>query len=414
MKKALFFALIILTGSAFALNQVSVQLTRLASSFSSDINAFQHFQPPVYREGYYAFIGSDHGATSLGIFSNINGNMQDIATDQTHLPGGAGQFVNFGGLDNQGRQLLSINKHSLAFEGNGRFGQTGLYLYSQGQLALIANEKTPVPNSAGTFNAFMDPGLMLDKSVGFIAQNSDNTQGIYLANPQGLLHKLVNTQTTMPHSQSQFEQFSHLEFSRVSTAKDTDFAFVGKGAGKEIGVYRDMNGKITLIANENTQLPDGGTGFFTGFGDLAYDANTQGVAFIGNGILGQTGLYYNDGKQTVMLANHETFIPQGIGHFIAFSHVIATDHLIVFHGDGHNGQKGVYVYTSKNGGIYKILSTGDTADGKKIKNVMIANESMTDTNLALLVIFENGKEALYVASLTLPAIEAIPNLSQNG
>lgn len=385
---------------AFALSKINVRLSVLASNFKSDINAFHSFLPPVYDQGNYAFVGFQHGATQLAIYTNINGYLQDIVTNNTPLPGGAGPFVDFGGQNNSGSHVLSLSPTALTFEGNGRFQQTGLYIYKQKQLHLIANQNTPIPATSGTFSSFQDPNLLSDNSVVFIGKNHQGNAGIYLANPQGLLKKLLDSNTALPLGKGTFDTLSHLSASPNSTDTAVHFAFVGKGSGNQLGLYRYTNGQFQLLANENTSIPGEGTGFFQHFDSVSYDQATHGVAYIGGGVLGQTGVYYNNGKENMMIANTQTFIPDGIGHFTKFSELSTSGQSIIFHGDGQSGQKGVYVYDSQ-GGIYKILSTHDKINGKTIQNVMISKESLSGNNVALWVQFKNDDKALYFATFFL-------------
>lgn len=407
IKKRLYQAfavsVLLISMTALADSGLNLTITRVASTFKIDANAFSGLTPPAYNNGVYAFIGQGHGATELGIFANPNGYLQDIVTNKTIIPNSSASFSSFGGTtsNDQLHRLISINsKGDIVFFGEGSFTLQGLYEYKNRKMLLIANDKTPIPGANGDFSSYAYPDILADSSVGFWGESGNSQQGVYFANPQGLLHKLIDTQTHVPLGQGNFVDISNVSFSSLSTEKSPEFAFIGKGVNKQLGLYLYSYGKTRLIANENTPLPNQGTGYFTNFAKLSFDANTGGIAYIAGGLLGQNGIYYWDGKQTTQIANIQSFIPNGIGHFLHFSQVDASGNLLAFQGSGQSGQQGVYIYSSS-GSIYKILNNHDTLDDRKIVSVMISGNSLHGDNLALLVNFKDKSQAIYVITLGL-------------
>src|SRR5690606_1718158 len=122
-------------------------------------NAFKNLYIPVYWDGLYGFIGSGHGATNLGIYTNLNGFLQDVVTDTTFIPSGSGQFNTFASLKPHfnNTNLLSINENNLVLLGTGQFWQSGVYQYRDQKLSMVANQKTPMPKAHGNFQYFGYP-----------------------------------------------------------------------------------------------------------------------------------------------------------------------------------------------------------------------------------------------------------------
>jgi len=399
LKYIAFSILLTLSGCLRAENLL-VAFTQITNTVQSNPNGFKQLYIPAYFDGLYAFIGSGHGSTNLGVYANLNGFLQDIATDQTHIPNGSGQFQTFeSSSDNlAARQLLSINDNALVFLGTGSFLQSGIYQYQNKNLSMIANQKTSMPGANGDFQYFAFPSVLADNGVGFWAAGAENQEGIFLADKTGKLHSLVSTSTNIPLGQGSFTHLAPVNFALTSNSDNPTFAFVGEGSNGQLGLYRYKDGKIHLVANENTQLPSGGTGFFTHFNEIDYDGTTNSIAFIAGGILNQDGVFYNNGEQTYEIANTQSFIPEGVGTFNQFSELSTYGRFIVFHGNGTNQQKGIYLYSGDTGSIYKVLDNTDKLNRKTIKNIYIGPESLYKNHLALLVTFTDGTQSIEIAT----------------
>jgi len=234
-----------------------------------DVVAFcaQDTTEPFPLEGIYF----DEGGASVGIIAN--------PTDL--VPGGTGTFSSFG--------RPSIDTSQTAFGASDSIGDRGVYVRRQGGFGLVANRRTIVPGTTGTFaNAnFSEPSA----DGGLIAFGGEENahpafarRGIYLFDfDQQSLSVIVDSTMTIPGETSLFFSFASPSLSNGAVA------FFGAGGLGEIGVYSNAGGTLDVVADRQTAIPEG-DGDFTGFsGMVSHEAGN--VAFRGYGSDGQEGIY---------------------------------------------------------------------------------------------------------------------------
>jgi hypothetical protein len=121
------------------------------------------------------------------------------------------------------------------------------------------------------------------------------------------------------------------------------------------GIYLHDGNAILIVGDRNTPIP-GGTGNFETFSGYSVDGDR--VVFQGRGPFfpPQEGVYLRDGSELRVIADANTVIPGGTGKFSSFSRVSSEGGNVVFAGGGA-GNQGVFLDT---GGSLSIIADGDT------------------------------------------------------
>jgi hypothetical protein len=161
------------------------------------------------------------------------------------------------------------------------------------------------------------------------------------------------------------------------------------------------------IADLTTSIP-GGSGSFTGFGDLDVAQDLLGsvppqsaplrVAFIGSGV-NQQGVYGCESAAPVEPCRHiadlTTAIPEGTGTFTGFTAVSASLGHTAFLGLGTNGQAGIYVAST----LKKVIAVGDRLTGKVVAGLRFGRDGMVGNRLGFTATFTDGSEGVFVTEV---------------
>ncbi|MGZ5044133.1 MAG: DUF7453 family protein [Methylobacter sp.] len=136
---------------------------------------FTSFGDPSLSGNLVAFVGtgsnSEKGIYTKGI--NTMDQLLSVAVDiNTPIPGGTGNFANFG--------KPSLYGNKFAFRGSDSNDLPGIYTGKIGDaLNVVADASTPIPGGTGKFNSFGDPSLS-GNWVAFFGANSNGGGGIYV------------------------------------------------------------------------------------------------------------------------------------------------------------------------------------------------------------------------------------------
>jgi len=361
---------------------------------------FTSFATPHINAGNIVFYGM--GALgSFGIFTNAAGYLSNLISSTTTVPQGIGNFSSFDNFADFTQSPLSYNQYILgntvAFTGTDNSWQTGIYSYTNGNIKMIANEQTAIPNSINTFTTFAYPTVLPNGNIAFWGNGKNGSEGIYVGNAQGNITKLVDNTTLIPGSVMTFQHFRYPSFSHTAN-QPLNFAFVGENSNHQRGIYLMQNGKIRTIADTNTSIPGSGIGYFTDFHDISYDSTTGKIAFIATGILGQIGLYIYNGAQIQVVATPQNLLPNAVGQFATFSMPNLMGNNLVFQATGSYQTEGIYLYTL-DGNMFKIISNRDSINGNPINNVQISHESFSGNQVVVLINFTNGNSGIYIATM---------------
>lgn len=361
---------------------------------------FYDFDAPYLSHGYSVFIGYKQ-YKQPGLYTDAYGWLKAIADEQTSVPSGTGTFTSFSNVaDFSGLPsdaVVNILNNHIAFIASGRDWQTGVYLLSDGSLSMVANQNTPMPQGNDNFASFAYPVNMSDGGVAFVGEDQGSGEGIYRANPKGFLSLLLDVKTSIPDGTGTFSQLGKPVFTR-DVKNPTDFSFIGSGSDNQMGIYSYHKGKLTKRVDTNTSLPGNGIGYFTRFKDLSYDYKRGQMAFVGYGILGQESIYIlnSDGLQKAV--GLDDLVPNGIGRFQHFSHIVADDGNVLFYGKASQDQTGVYLFSQ--GQIFKVLNNHDQINKKQVQSIEITGQAMSSNQVDVLVTFADGTKGIFIITLT--------------
>jgi hypothetical protein len=355
-----------------------------------------------------------------------------IVDTNTPIPGGTGNFTGF-------LNPPFLDKRNVAFHGFGPSEQRGIYISVDGKLNVVADTKTPIPGGQGNFN-FVDFPSLDNQNVAFQGRDSSNQSGIY-TNIGGKLNVVADTKTPIPGGQGNFTlvDFPFLDNQNV--------AFVGRNSSDQLGIYKNIGGKLSVVADTKTPIP-GGQGNFTSFSVSSTFLDNRNVAFVGYGS-SQQGIYINIGRQLKVVVDTSTPIPNGTGNFAGFGGVSLDKKDVAFTGfDSSGTQRGIYttiggklkvvvdtstpipngienfagfgsisldngnlafggigsssaggIYTTLGGSLRKVIAINDSLDGKIVSSLTSERQALSGNRISFTAGFTDGSGGIYIATL---------------
>lgn len=340
------------------------------------------------RGGNVAFRaeGSDG---QIGAYTDIGGVLGLVADTNTSIPGGSGSFTELG------RSIggsVSFDGVNVVFRGEGSSAQDGVYTNEGGALRIVADTATPIPGGAGNFVGFrFDPSI----DSGNIAFAGGDTAGFSLGGVYteigGLLSVVADGSTPIPGGSGNFSSFD------IVSMDGTDVAFRGF-APTFIGLVTYIDGVFNVVMDQNTPIP-GDTGNFTLFGAATLDGGN--VVFLGGKNADLTGVYTDLGGTLRVVADKNTPVPLGTGNFtdFFFGPVAAIDNgNIAFMGARFSSAG---MYAEMNGSLMKIVDETDALDGASAVLLDGGPEALGGNQAAFWAGFPDGSEAIFVATIPL-------------
>jgi hypothetical protein len=233
---------------------------------------------PVLNGASVAF-GASGSGTQLGIYRWTGGTLSVVANTTTQQPGGTGPFENL--------SSAAIDGSRVAFFGSrpnpGGGFRTGLYLSDGGTVSIVADSTTPVPGGSGNFAGFGTPSLS-GQTVVFTGLDGAGDLGIY-SSTVGQVSLLFNTNTPVPNGVGTFSQFG----TEVSV-DGSNVAFYGVDSAGTPGIYVSFNGSLIEVLDSNTLL-DGQTIIALSLGLSTNQLSGNQVAFFASLTNGTFGVY---------------------------------------------------------------------------------------------------------------------------
>jgi hypothetical protein len=312
-----------------------------------------------------------------GIYSESAGTLDVVVDTSDAMPGGTGNFVDFG-------PLPSADGGSVAFRGYGCCSQRGLFTSDGGSVTMVADTHTTLPSGTGRFAFFGEPSI--GDGVAFGGTGSFGQAGVYADLGAGLT-MLYNTATVVPGGAGgRFLALANPDLQGGSVA------FFGSGGGQS-GIYGDVDGTLVAIVDRSTPIPDG-AGTFSSFEGLPVIDGAE-VVFKAAGPYG-AGVYRGDGNTITTIADLSTSIPDGPGSFTGFTHPAAMDGSVAFVGLGAGGHVGIYLFADD--ALTKLVDTSDMLDDKEVADLDITRDGLASGGqIAFLADFTNGSQAVYVS-----------------
>jgi hypothetical protein len=333
---------------------------------------------PSIHDGQVAFLGSGNGQQGIYTWS---GGLTRVVDTTLAVPGGTGCFSSFG--------HPSIDSGQVVFQGKDSLGYSGIYSNKNG-LHAIATTATPIPGGTGLFTGVGAPSID-SQGVAFHGGGSSAQHGVYT--DIGGLHVVANRNTPVPNGYGKFYSFGG------AVLDGGHIAFYATGGGGDYGIYTDVGGQLRRVADTKTPVP-GGTGDFMVH---SFPAISQGhIAFAGKSYREDEGVFVDvDGTLTVV-ANDQTYVPGTSERFMEFVQYTPTidGTNVVFQAESLNRSG---IYGSFGGNLIKLIELSDTLDGRTVTNLFMSVEALDGDQFVFRAWFQDGSEGIYIATVPEPA-----------
>ncbi len=204
---------------------------------------FDRFGSLALDENNVAFSGYGAGSDQRGIYISRNGSLQVVVDRNTAIPGGTGNFDNFGSW--------ALAENNVVFNSNDSNNSVqGIYILQDGSLQVVADRNTPIPGGTGNFKSFSSapPSVLGKKNVVFKAEDANGQQGIYIRR-HGALQVLVDANTTIPGSTIKFRNFSFSD----PVVDGKNVAFVAR-VGDVAGIYAKVGDSLLKVADLSSRV----------------------------------------------------------------------------------------------------------------------------------------------------------------
>jgi len=247
---------------------------------------FESFGTPSLSYGKLAFRAG--AGLQGGVYTDATGTLEPLADRNTPIPGGTGNFVGFS-------SEAWLYRGEVVFQASGTGGQGGIYTNSGGTLRVVASSSTQIPGGAGQFTNFGFGGptpAIRDGVIVFRGGGAGGHRGVY-KEANGLLEIVADTNTTVPGGTSVFISFES-SFGQAGSVEGDTVMFVGSGNHGEEGLYASVGGILSAVVDRNTLVPDLPSGLpplrFTSLGAQGFGLHNGKVSFLGDNFFTQ-GVY---------------------------------------------------------------------------------------------------------------------------
>ena len=332
-----------------------------------------------FRDGVYVYRG---GSLPL----------QRIADSDSLRPGMGGPFSHF--------WRLSMDGGVVAFSNEDRsVGVAGVYKHDGTALQILADQGTVIPGQAPQrFTSFGD--VAIDEGAVLFGGGSHhyppvwNQDGLYLS-AAGALGAVVGSSTPVPGGNGTFELVGEVGLDGHG------FAFTKPRAGQAFdeSIYRNLGTGVEVVADLSTVAPHSGTPFTV---VEAFDYDDGATAFVA--VAGGHSVVYLEEEDGLLrpIATNETLVPGAGQSFVGLSNRVSTSAgRVAFMGGwkppGQPNRSALFVANGAE--LVKIVERGAQLDGRTIAAIDLSQGAFDWPNLAFTVRFEEGGNALYLASL---------------
>lgn len=348
----------------------------LVAQTGGDAAIFQSLGAPKIHHGQVMFMAKT--STNSGVYVYSQGKIYPLATSDTPLPEGMGYFRHFSPT------TFALGDAAAVFVASGSGWQEGIYLWRQGQLTTVADTDTPVySDPKDHFVDFLAPTLVTDQDLVFIGKTFKGRSLILewqagkLSHPVALAPKAALLGLSAAGSRI------------VWITEKNQEGFIQSWDGQT----------LQTLLSPNTNLPHQSVGYFTHFAGLSLDQNSDALAVIGGGILGQKGVYALSQGQLLVVADKGSLIPEGLGSFTNFSEVSMDQGSVIFYGTGEFQQAGIYLFSLTDQALLKIFSTQDKINQAPLTAIVLGPQAISGRQIACLVKFQDDSEAIAMISL---------------
>ncbi len=338
------------------------------------------------------FAGFNASLSEAGVYLGSGGALSVVADRHTLSPGG----TNFVGFAQGSAVSPSIAAGQVAFTaGDGIEG--GIFLKTQTAIIPVGTTLIPVPNGGGNFSVTGTPSLQNGRVAFYGGESGLAQSGIY-SWQSGALSIIADKSTPIPSGSGTFTSFANASLDAGLVA------FKGSGDGGQQGIYlADAGGALQRLYDRTTVVPGGNGGTFDVLASVSLDQGR--VAFYGNGAA-QEGIYSDVSGSLTAIADHSTPVPGHPGHtFVAFGFAAIDEGVVALTGFFAGANSGVF--STHGGTLGKVLGWGDTLDGKVVLDTGIGTQSLDGDSIALWVAFTDGSQGIYMATIPAPGALAL-------
>lgn len=344
-------------------------------------------------------------STFKGFHNSSIGDGEDVAFRGRGKNGQRGVYLDKGGilsvLANEKTVLpgggllgtihyVSMNRNGqVVFEAKSSNSRSGIYVGNGAKLVLVADDQTAIPGGTGNFTSLKNPRITDDGQVVFEGKGDGEQRGIY-RDVKGVLSVVADTNTVLPGGAGLLATVRHLLINNNGQT-----VFEAKGSSGRRGIYLDLGGNLAVVADRTTLVPDG-KGKFKKLRKPSLDAN-ENVVFKGKGRYGELGIYAGVGGNLTVVANRHTAVPGGVGNFSWFGFASVDDGYVAFLASSSDKSG---LFTNLGGTLASVLSLGDMLDGKKVATIRLFEpDGLKGNSLVFKVIFDDASRGIYRASL---------------
>jgi hypothetical protein len=252
-------------------------------------STFSHFvsQQGIATDGSSpTFTAGSLAAGRGGIYSKVGQQLVPVVESTMSVPGGSGTFAHFTSPSRDGAAVTFAGGDNALPPPS---GTRGLYRSTNGQISLIADINTPLPQGGGNFAGFKQQGLSGSR-VAFTANDPSHQSGVYETDINGgPISLIADTNTPLPGGQG---SFTRLESASISGDNVSFLDYYNPAQSSRAAVYARINGSLHAIAGPGTPLPGGLTVGYCGAAAISGDS----IAFIAYHLGGQGIFVWRNGQ----------------------------------------------------------------------------------------------------------------------
>ena len=226
---------------------------------------FETFRSPSISNDTIVFLGEDFtGFVGQWIYAG-NGTLDVVANFSSAIPGGTGNFTDVRGP--------SISNDTIAFVGDGDNQQKGIYTNNNGAIAVVADKTMAIPGGTGNYRNFGNHTSISNGTIAFHGFSLFE-QGIYTSN--GTLNVVADTNMAIPGGTGNFVAFDNISISNGTTAftalglnnQRGIYIHLNGNLDKVIDVSDTLDGKSILsLIFRNDSLDNDKLAFLANFSD---------------------------------------------------------------------------------------------------------------------------------------------------
>ena len=222
---------------------------------------------------------------------------------------------------------------------------------AQWYFSMVASNSTPIPSGSGMFTTFNAPVL----GGGRVVFTPGSAFGVY-TNMTGTLTRLADTSTAIPGSSSTFAQFGSPFFDGSLP--------IFRGTGTGVGGAYSADSGIVMIADTHTQVPEGGGTFSFAWVQPSGIVARRGpnaiflAGFVSSPpFSGATGLYRWNAGTLATLVNLSTPVPGSSAAFRSFTYTSMSTSAAAIVGTDTAGGHGIWTVPLVGGPLTTIVDT---------------------------------------------------------